>query len=290
MSNPSPHVICFGEVLWDVYPQGKKLGGAPFNVAAHLIQLGQKAYMISRIGKDGLGDEIKLEIKNKKIPLSTIQIDEEYRTGTVDVLLDEYGKPSYKINFPAAWDFIQYTESISKLVSNAAALIYGSLSCRNRVSYDTLFQLINQAPKTICDLNIRQGFYSKPLIEKLIQSASILKINDDEALLLSQLFSIDLNNLYVEVSERYQVEIIIQTLGAKGAELFSNGSIIQAPGLSIDVKDTVGSGDAFLAGFIHSYLQGKELETALNKGCELGAFVATQWGAIPEIDINFLNR
>jgi len=282
MEKNKPYIVCFGEVLWDVYPDGKKLGGAPFNVAAHTNKLGPKAHIISRVGNDPYGKEILEAIQTQGITSNYTQLDHTYDTGIVDVLLDEKGKPSYNIKAPVAWDFIHANDENKSLLMNSEAFVYGSLVCRSNQSRQSLFELANLSKLNICDLNIRQSFFDKELIAALLEITHILKINDEEAELLQELFGIEEADFYKKLSEQFSLDIIIQTLGANGAEAYSNGQLHTSPGIKTNVVDTVGSGDSFLAAFIQHYLNGGNISTCLKKGCELGAYVASKQGAIPE--------
>ena len=277
-------VVCFGEVLWDVYPDAKRLGGAPFNVAAHLAQLGVEGRLVSRVGDDALGLEIREAMASLGVPTDSLQRDERHPTGTVQVTLDSGGMPSYEIEAPAAWDFITSEPVDHDLVREAEALVYGSLACRSETSLSTLHDLAQAATLCICDLNIRQHYYSTALIDELLTLADILKINDEEAELLIQVLGIPGRRFYTELSERYGLQVIIKTKGADGAEAYAEGHTFTVPGIPVTVVDTVGSGDAFLAAVLSQYLAGAELGACLTLGCKLGAHVATCQGAIPKYD------
>lgn len=274
-------IVCFGEVLWDVYPDAKKLGGAPFNVAAHLTQLGSQGQIITRVGADDLGEEILKAMDRYRIDKQYAQIDSTQATGVVHVVLDDAGKPSYEIKQPSAWDFIESTNENISLVRDCTALLFGSLACRTEANFKTLEALAKVADLNICDLNIRLEYYSKALISSLLRLSDILKINDEEAELLCNLYDLEIESLYAFLSEEYSIRLIIQTLGPEGAEAFENGKVFRAKGFPVKAVDTVGSGDAFLASFLHHYLNGNGIEASLSEGCRLGAYVATQVGAIP---------
>lgn len=276
------NIVCFGEVLWDVYPNEKKLGGAPFNVAAHLKQLGSEVNIITKVGKDDLGNEIIKAIETQNISTEQLQIDEELPTGTVQVELDENGIPNYEIKEPVAWDLIQKKLTNLELVKNANALVYGTLACRTSQNFDTLNYLIKSSQLNICDLNIRQNFYSKTLIEKLLNVTHILKVNEEEEQLLIEMFDFDVKNFYKQIQSAFNLEIIIKTKGANGAEAWQDGKIDQVEGVKVNVVNTVGSGDAFLAAFLHHYLNQKNIKTCLTEAAKLGAYVATQVDAIPK--------
>lgn len=284
MNTENVHIVCFGEILWDVYPNMKRIGGAPFNVAAHLNQLGTAAEVISRVGTDDLGQAVLSELALKKINPYYIQSDPHQSTGVVIVKLNSQGIPQYKIKESVAWDYIKETEQNFQLVSRSSAFLYGSLACRNEISRNTLFGLLHQSQFNVCDLNIREGFYSKPLIQKLISATNILKINDEEAILLQRLFGLSKQTFYQDLIGRFGVNLIIQTRGENGAEVFASDVLFEHPGYKTQVLDTVGSGDAFLAAFLDAYLKDQDVNKALDRGCKLGSFVASKSGAIPPIE------
>ncbi len=282
MESNTPYIVCFGEVLWDVYADGKKPGGAPFNVAAHAKKLGLQAHMISKVGNDPYGKEIREAMYAQGISSEYTNSDYTFETGVVNVLLDEEGKPSYDIKMPVAWDYIHFDDNNKTLVTSSKAFVYGSLVCRTSQSRQSLFELAKLSKLNICDLNIRQSFFDKELIRSLLEITHILKINDEEAQLLRELFEIEEADFYEKLSEQFSLDMIIQTLGAEGAEAFHKGQLYATPGVKTNVVDTVGSGDSFLAAFIHNYLQGENISLCLEKGCVLGAYVASKQGAIPE--------
>ncbi len=283
MQNKDPYIVCFGEVLWDIYPDAKHLGGAPFNVAAHARQLGLKSEIISSVGDDENGREILGAIKNQKLSTAYTTVNQHHDTGVVNVVLNETGHPTYEIKAPAAWDYISSDEKIKELVQSANALVYGSLACRSEQSRNTLFELIKLSSFNICDLNIRLSFYDKDLINMLLLSANVLKINDDEAALLMELFELDEKDFYKNLSEQFSIDIIIQTLGARGAEVYSDGMLYVVDAVKIEVVDTVGSGDAFLAAFITEMLAGNKLGDCLQFAVGTGGLLATKRGAVPVI-------
>ena len=281
MTDLNKQVVSFGEVLWDVYPEGKKLGGAPFNVAAHLTKLGTQGHIVTKVGMDTLGEEILTAIQDQNIETNYTQIDFNFQTGTVDVTLDKFGQPTYDIKKPVAWDFIHANLENLNLVQNCDGLIYGSLACRSERNIQTLKDLTDISPLNICDLNIRQNFYSKEILETLLTYSNILKVNIDEADLLSSFFNLDNQTFYQALSDRFGIDLIIKTVGADGAEAYHEGQVFRTKSVKVKVIDTVGAGDAFLAAFVHHYLHGENIKTCLREGAKLGGFVATQSGAIP---------
>ena len=280
--NEKRNIICFGEMLWDCYPNEIKPGGAPLNVAAHLAQLGNQATILSKVGEDKLGEELIAYSSDLKVDCSLVQRSTTAPTGQVLVQLTEKGIPSYDILEPAAWDSIQSSHQASIQVSKAAALVYGSLASRSDLSRNTLLELLKVSQLNICDLNIRQQYYSRALIYEILSKTHILKINEDEAVLLAELFELDPAKIIQQLTDKFMLDMIILTLGSKGAEVFHKGILYKAQTYKIVPVDTVGSGDAFLATFIDGLLRGKRIETVLDAAMRMGAYVATQKGAIPD--------
>lgn len=280
--NGRGRVLCFGEVLWDVYPDGKKLGGAPFNVAAHLHQLGYTTSILSRIGDDELGREIRNAVKDVGVDDRLIQVDEELDTGTVAVELDESGKPTYEIVQPVAWDAIEVPETSIK---GFDAMVFGTLASRMKTSRETLKTLIQYDLIKVCDLNLRGDFFQTSLIDNLLSHTKVLKMNDEEQDVISKIYGVDKELVFnYLLTEYHDLELIIMTRGAHGAMAIDQHNAYDHPGYKISVVDTVGSGDSFLAGFLSRYLRGETVEIALDFACRMGAFVATQKGAIPRYE------
>lgn len=280
------NAVCFGEVLWDVLPSGKIAGGAPMNVAFHLQQLGIPTHMISRLGNDALGKELLDFLQEKKVATTFLQSDEHYPTGVVKVQFSSANEPSYTIEQPAAWDFIEHKENLQHLIQNATVFVHGSLIARNPVSRETLTDLIKTAPFRVFDVNLRMPFYDQHLIETLLPNTNLLKLNEEEAALLSQWFVGDKNwqkGLY-HLQEKFNIPVILVTLGKDGAQLFQEGKVISQTGFSVTVQDTIGSGDAFLAGFLSQWMQKIPPAQCLQFACAMGALVATHRGALPTIE------
>ena len=278
------NAVAFGEVLWDVYPKYRKPGGAPLNVLGHLQQLGVATSMISRVGKDDLGNEMIKEVDAFGVGRSSIQSDEKYATGTVKVQLDDQGKPTYDIVQSVAWDHIEFTANLGSLVQAADLFICGTLASRSEHSRSTLIKLLQQSRCTVFDMNLRLDYYSNDLIQTILQETQIFKVNDDEFEVLADVFSIPKSRLYQYLFENFDLHLVIQTRGANGAEAHDGNSLVEHVGYPAEVVDTVGSGDAFLAGFLSKYIETKSLYDCLDFGCKLGAFVATKEGAIPLYD------
>jgi len=280
------NVICFGEVLFDVFPTHKKIGGAPLNVALRLASLGVDAHIISRIGNDEIGRELLRFVAENGVSTATIQIDSTLKTGEVIVKLDEKGSASYTINYPVAWDEIELTPEVEKAVLNADALVFGSLVCRNSVSFQTLLALLKVAKYKIFDVNLRAPFYTKEVLMELMQQSDFIKFNDDELYEISEFMdspyhSLEQNMLFI--AEKTNTKSICVTKGNHGAALYYNGKMYYNSGYKINVADTVGAGDSFLAGLLSKLLNQEEPQKAIDFACALGALVASNEGANPVI-------
>lgn len=285
MKQPTPKIICFGEILWDMLPTGKVAGGAPMNVAFHTTQLGIASKLISRIGDDELGKELIEFLDQKGINTSLVQTDNTYTTSTVKVTLDERGSASYEIVHPVAWDFIHSETSNIAAVQTADAFIFGSLAARNRTTKDTLFELLDHAKLKVLDVNLRSPFYSKNLVTELLYHADLVKMNDEELRVIGKWMNLDdtEENTALQIKEHFGWKQLIITHGEHGAWLFTEDKMISTPGIVIQVQDTIGSGDSFLAAFLSKYLQGELPEKCLQFASATGAYVATQNGATAEL-------
>lgn len=284
-------IICFGEVLWDMLPTGKLAGGAPMNVAYHLNALGVSAKVISRVGNDDLGAELLDFLKEKGIPTDLIQVDNTQSTGVVNVKLDEKGSPTYDIEMSVAWDFIENTEGVQIAVSKANILVYGSLICRNAVSKNTLLDALKKTKIKVFDVNLREPFYDKTLIESLLSKANMVKMNEHELAIISSWFTdkTDFEGQIQGLYEHFNLDTLIVSQGSEGAYCFEKDKLYFQPSFKITVCDTIGSGDAFLAGFLSEKLKGSNPQQCLLMACKMGAYVATKAGATPPIAQDALN-
>ena len=279
-------IVCFGEVLWDVFPTHKKIGGAPLNVTLRLNSFGNEVYIISKVGKDQNGKEILNFVESHDTSTDFIQIDESHTTGTVIVSLDSKGSASYDIEYPRAWDKIQISDNLIKLVEDCDALYYGSLVARDKVSKNTLFKLIEKAEYKICDLNLRPPHYTTEALIKLMESADFLKLNDDELFEISKKLGSKYNSIEQNVkfiSEETNTNSVCVTKGQHGALLLMEGKLFYNSGYQIKVVDTVGAGDSFFAALISKLLNGTHPQEAINYACAVGALVAQSEGANPKI-------
>lgn len=278
--------VSFGEILFDVFLEHKKIGGAPLNVASRLNSLGGDVAMISAVGNDGNGKKLVGYLNDLGINTDAIQVKENYPTGLVNVILNEKGNASYDINYPAAWDKIETSNENIAIVEKADFLVYGSLSSRDSVSKDTLKQLLNVAKYKIFDVNLRVPHYTKKNILELLHAADFIKFNDDELNeicedLNSNIKSLEQNIKFI--AKETNTNTVCVTLGSHGAVLYSNDTFYYNCGFKVNVVDTVGSGDSFLASLIIKLLSSENPQYALNYACAIGAIVAQNEGANPVI-------
>ena len=284
-----PLVVGIGEILWDILPSGKKLGGAPANFAYHAGELGCEAYIISSVGNDKLGNEI-LDILNT-LGLSSryIQIDECHPTGTVEVQLDNNGIPSYIIHKNVAWDYIKVNEKCLELMKNADAVCFGSLSQRSETSREAILKLLNNTNNNcikIFDINLRQNFYNREIIINSLAHANVLKLNELELSIVSDLLGVnggEESEKLRKLQKKYSLRLIALTKGDCGSILFNGERISKHPGFKVEVLDTVGAGDAFTAAVAVGLIKKWDLDTINDFANKLGGYVCTQQGATPKI-------
>jgi fructokinase len=288
MPYSSPHpVVCFGEVLWDILPSGPLPGGAPMNVAYHLKKLGTHPAMITKIGLDDYGKELLNIFSKSGITTEYFYVDHQHATGIVYAHPNEYNEVAYDIVFPSAWDFIEWKEEFIHLLQPSDFFVYGSLAGRNNTSFDTLAQLLEIANTKVLDINLRPPYYHRMQVEHLLQKANILKMNLAELELISGWFSQfkSVEDRIKLVQDRFKMDIVLVTMGGDGALANDKGAIYRHKGFKVMVADTIGSGDSFLAGFLHQLLNGASVETALTFASAMGAFIATQPGACPQYEV-----
>ncbi len=281
-----PKVICYGEVLWDVFPTHKKVGGAPLNVALRLQSFGINTYMISRIGNDDNGRELLQYINENELNTNEIQIDDNYKTGIVNISLNKIGSASYKIEYPVAWDKIELTNTNIEIVKSSDAFIFGSLICRDNISKNTLLNLLQYAAYKVFDVNLRPPHYTMDLLISLMNKADFIKCNDEELDELCIHFKFKPNTIEKQIlflSKKTNTNHICVTKGKDGAILYFDNQFFKNKGYPVKVVDTVGSGDSFLATLIGNILRKKDPKEALNFACAVGALVASKEGANPKL-------
>jgi fructokinase len=288
MSDKNIHkVVCFGEVLWDILPSGSVPGGAPMNVAYHLQKLNKNPALITRIGIDDKGQQLMKIFSGQDVCTDFFQVDNKYETGKVFANPNEYNEVVYDIVKPVAWDFIGWDDAFTELVSNAEFFVFGSLAARNKVSKDTLFKLLETAKNKVLDINLRVPHYNRRIVEQLLRKANFVKMNLAELELITGWFSnyTNIEDRLQSIADKFKLSNMVVTMGGDGALLLMNGEITKHPGFKVDVVDTVGSGDAFLAGLLSQLLDNASSEASLEFASGLGAFIATQTGACPGYEV-----
>ena len=280
-------VVGMGEALWDVLPEGKKIGGAPANFAYHVSQFGLPGYVVSAVGDDALGREIVENFTSKG--LNQLIAEVPYPTGTVQVEIDQAGIPQYDIKENVAWDNIPYTDSLEALAKRTKAVCFGSLAQRNVVSRETINRFLDAMPQSddslvVFDVTLRQGFYNKEILCNSMSRCNILKINDEELVTVSRMFGypgIDLQDKCWILLGKYNLKMLILTCGINGSYVFTPGNVSFQPTPKVEVADTVGAGDSFTAAFISSILKGRSVQEAHSRAVRTSAYVCTKKGAMP---------
>lgn len=296
MSNSQQnYIVGIGEALWDMLPEGRKIGGAPANFTYHVSQFGLDAVAVSAVGDDELGAEIRqtFEEKDLQTQLATVP----YPTGTVAVTLDAKGIPQYEICEGVAWDNIPFSPELEALARNTIAVCYGTLAQRNSVSRKTIESFIAAMPADgikICDINLRGTFYNKEVLESSMRACDILKINDEEIDEVSRLLGAEFPTqrmAALNLMSRYEVDILILTCGTNGSYIYSmDGTESFLPTPKVKVADTVGAGDSFTGAFIAALLCGKDIKKAHALAVEVSAYVCTQNGAMPELPDEIIDK
>ena len=287
-------IVGLGEALWDCLPDGSKLGGAPANFAYHASQFGNDAYAISAIGNDALGDQTLKEFDEKHLKYVMPRVD--YPTGTVQVELDEEGVPTYDIKQNVAWDNIPFTPEIENIAKHCGCVCFGSLAQRNKISRDTIHRFLDTTPMAclkIFDINLRQNFYSKEIIQDSLKACDILKINDEELVTIGRLFGypgLDIENKCYLILGKYNLKMLVLTCGTNGSYVFAHGVKSYQSTPKVEVDDTVGAGDSFTGSFASAILAGMPIKDAHKLAVEVSAFVCTQPGAMPKLPESLLNR
>lgn len=278
--------VAYGEVLWDVFAGEKKIGGAPLNVALRMKTFGCNTTMISCVGNDEDGKAIKEQVKSLGLETDTIVVSEDFATGLVNVTLNDRGSASYEINYPSAWDKIVLNDLAKKSVQEADLLIYGSLVCRDKVSRDTLKELLKTKAYKVFDVNLRKPHYTYEILEELMNSADFIKFNDEELLEIAKAMQSPFESLEENmhfIAEKTKISDMCVTKGKHGALLMWQGKLYNNGGYPVKVVDTVGAGDSFLAALITSLLTNKSPQNSIDFACAIGALVAEAPGANPEI-------
>jgi fructokinase len=282
------NLIGLGEILWDLLPAGRQLGGAPANFACHANALGANAAIISRVGTDQNGADLLSRARQLSLSIDLIQIDSDLPTGTVSVELTPDGQPRYIIHENVAWDRISATKEVLLAAANAAALCFGTLAQRSEKSRAAIHEILshsNPDALRILDVNLRQNYYSAQLLDQSLRAANILKVNDAEIPILAQLLALsgDPQAQIVQIADRYQLRLVACTRGAHGSLLYSNGRSSEHPGISTNVADTIGAGDSFTAAMTLGILAGWDLDKINEQANRVASFVASRPGATPDL-------
>ncbi|MDD7335298.1 MAG: carbohydrate kinase [Prevotella sp.] len=288
------YIVGLGEVLWDVLPEGKKLGGAPANFAFHAGQFGMDSLAISAVGNDALGDETLAELTKKNLNHVIPRVD--YPTGTVQVELDADGVPTYDIKTNVAWDNVPFTKEIEAIAKDCRCVCFGSLAQRSEVTRFTIHKFIKAMPKgslKIFDINLRQNFYDKDILQSSIKACNILKINDEELVQLGRLYGypgLDISNKCWLLLGKYNLDMLVLTCGVNGSYVFTPGCMSFQETPKVEVTDTVGAGDSFTGTFASAILNGMSVPEAHKLAVEVSAYVCTQQGAMPRLPHKFIDR
>ena len=288
----SSKVIGIGEILWDMLPEGKQLGGAPTNFAFHAHQLGLESSIISSVGNDAPGKEILQIIERHKIISFIDTIDRP--TGTVSVKLDRIGIPDYIIHQDVAWDFISPSEAAFRYAAQSQAICFGSLAQRSETSYYSIQEILDVVPPDslrVFDINMRQNFYDEKVINDSMEKANVLKINEEEIMVFAEMFGISGDEFEIlhQILNNYHLKLLTLTKGANGSWMINNeeDSYLETP--KVQVADTVGAGDSFTAAMVAGLLKGKSLKETHKFAVDVSSFVCTQKGATPILPKQLLN-
>ena len=282
-------VVGLGEILWDLLPDGRQLGGAPANFAYHARALGAQGVVVSCVGNDQLGREILDNVERLGLSHEYISVDKDHPTGTVTVEIDKNGKPDYIIHENVAWDFIPLSSGLLELAARADAVYFGSLCQRSKASSDTVRKFL-QAAKPDClrvfDINLRQSYYSREVIDTMLRLTNVFKLNDEELLLVARLLSIKgpESEILAELIACYNLRLIVLTKGSIGSRLYAPQEDSVCKGFRpAELADTVGAGDAFTAAVTVGFLNNEKLDTINENANRLASFVCSQRGATPKI-------
>lgn len=290
-------IVGLGEALWDMLPEGKKIGGAPANFAYHASQFGNEAYVVSAVGHDAFGDEIMETLENSGLNTEIARVD--FPTGTVKVEIDSKGVPTYDICEGVAWDNIPFTPHLEELAKRTTAVCFGSLAQRFVVSHDTIHKFLAAMPcgenvLKIFDINLRQNYYSKSILAESLKECNVLKINDDELLIFNDMFGyggLELQEKCRRIIYDFNLKIMIVTCGTKGSYVASaDGTFNFEPTPKVEVVDTVGAGDSFTGAFCAAILAGKSYAEAHKLAVEVSAYVCTCSGAMPKLPEDIVNK
>jgi len=281
-------IVGIGEILWDMLPSGKVIGGAPANFAYHAQELGESSVVVSCVGNDELGREIISGLENNDMSTDFLYIDKNHPTGVVFAEINKEGKPSYLIQERVAWDYIPTSKLLRELAFKSAAVCFGTAAQRSRLSrmtIQTFVGLMGQDSVRVLDINLRQNFYSQDVIETSLSLANVLKLNVNELSVVKKLLRLngDEKKILNDLSRKYSLNLIALTRGREGSILFTEGKTSNHQGHKINVEDTVGAGDAFVAGLVTGMLRGYELDDLNNKANRVASYICSKHGATPSL-------
>lgn len=296
MGTESKYVVGIGEALWDILPEGKKIGGAPANFAYHVSQFGLESRVVSAVGDDVLGEEILMNFRKKNLQCMVPKV--AFPTGTVQVTVDAAGVPCYDIMQGVAWDNIPFTEELAKLAGQTCAVCFGSLAQRSEVSHNTIQSFLDAMSDgdgiyRIFDINLRQDFYNREILCESLEKCNVLKINDEELSIVGRMFGYtgqDMRETCMKLLEDYGLKMLILTCGVAGSHVFTRDSVSFRETPKVSVADTVGAGDSFTGAFIAALLKGKTVEDAHGLAVDVSAYVCTQSGAMPVLPASLVRR
>jgi fructokinase len=290
-TNARPLIVALGEVLWDIFPTGRHLGGAPANFAVHCAELGARSVLVSGVGHDDLGRQAVSALSEHGVDTRWVQVEERHPTGTVPVTLVD-GQPSYEIVEGVAWDHILWQEDFEALAKTANAICFGSLAQRSPQSRETIQRFVDATTQQclrVLDVNFRQHYHSSAVFLQSLALANVVKLNEDEVALLRLYVggSMDRDVFLHELRARFNLDWVILTLGALGCCVFGENGVVSVPGTSQDVVNTVGAGDAFTAAFVCHYLKGEAVAMGAQYANALGGYVTTQESGTPHLPNDF---
>lgn len=286
-------ILCIGEILWDRLPSGAKPGGAPLNVALHLHSMGEEVFIASRIGYDAPGKQLRSFIANSGLSTELFQVDEKLPTSEVIVHFDENNDPVFDICEPVAWDNIEPTQALVARAERSGVFIFGSLASRNAKTRTTLMKILDCDAIKFFDVNLRMPHYTREVVKDLLAKTDMVKLNDDELIVVSEWHNkqkLGERSIIKWLADHYDIVMVCITKGAEGAVLYYNGIFYEHRGYKVNVVDTVGAGDAFLAGIVRSLLNKATPEDSLKFACATGALVASKAGATPSYNIKQIRR
>ena len=291
MNEPSV-VVGLGEILWDLLPSGRQLGGAPANFAYCSHLLGSRGVVASRVGSDEPGKDIRQQLRQAGLTDYFVQSDHLHPTGTVNVEIDQAGQPTFEITYPAAWDFMEWNQKLQELAESAEAVCFGSLAQRSDESRQTIVRFLDagrpQALK-VFDVNLRQSFYSAEIVADSMRRASVVKLNDQELPTIARLLGLPVNDFAPTALAKFNLRLICVTRGDNGSLLVDRTGTHEHPGFRVQVKDAVGAGDAFTAGLVQELLRGSSIVEMNDTANRMGAWVASCSGAMPRPPVEGLS-